>query len=125
MKRETNLQKLLPAVRGVVLDMDGVLWKDAMPIGDLARIFNSMRSTGLKIMLATNNATMTVDQYLKKLAGFGVSTGGVANRHFLACHCSCPVEGLPGGRRSLRGRRERHSHRISPSRIFDNYRSGR
>jgi 4-nitrophenyl phosphatase len=73
LKKESNLQKLLPAVRGVVLDMDGVLWKDAMPIGDLARIFNSMRSAGLKIILATNNATMTVDQYVKKLAGFGVS----------------------------------------------------
>ena len=73
MKKESIVQKLSPAVRGVVLDMDGVLWKDAVPIGDLARIFNSMRSSGLKIILATNNATMTVDQYLKKLAGFGVS----------------------------------------------------
>ncbi len=72
LKKESMLQKLAPAVRGVILDMDGVLWKDAMPIGDLAGIFSCMRSAGLKIILATNNATLTVDQYLQKLAGFGV-----------------------------------------------------
>ena len=66
------LQKLLPGIRGVILDMDGVLWKDAVPLGDLAGIFGSVRSAGLKVILATNNATMTVEQYLKKLVGFGV-----------------------------------------------------
>jgi 4-nitrophenyl phosphatase len=72
LKNISVLQQLSPAVHGIVLDMDGVLWKDAMPIGNLAKIFVSMRSAGLKIILATNNATMTVDQYLEKLAGFGV-----------------------------------------------------
>ena len=43
------------------------------PIGDLPRIFDRMRTLGLKVMLATNNATMTVEQYLEKLAGFGVT----------------------------------------------------
>src|SRR5512141_1357050 len=73
LKKDSLLKALSPAVRGLILDMDGVLWKDATPIGDLARIFNSMRLAGLKVMLATNNATMTVNQYLQKLAGFGVT----------------------------------------------------
>lgn len=66
-------QQLTPSIRGLALDMDGVLWKDATPIGDLARIFERMRSAGLKVVLASNNATMTTDQYLDKLAGFGVA----------------------------------------------------
>jgi 4-nitrophenyl phosphatase len=73
MKKTSMLEQLTPAVRGVVLDMDGVLWKDTSPIGDLSRIFGRMQALGLKVVLATNNATMTVDQYLKKLAGFGVA----------------------------------------------------
>jgi 4-nitrophenyl phosphatase len=73
LKKVSMLEQLLPAIRGVILDMDGVLWKDTTPIGDLARIFGRMQSIGLKVVLATNNATMTVDQYLKKLAGFGVA----------------------------------------------------
>src|SRR5512146_975465 len=65
-------EHLTPPIRGLVLDMDGVLWKNTVPIGDLARIFGRMNTAGLKILLATNNATMTVDEYIRKLAGFGV-----------------------------------------------------
>jgi 4-nitrophenyl phosphatase len=73
MKKAPMFEHLTPPVRGVVLDMDGVLWKNTVPIGDLARIFGRMRAAGLKVLMATNNATMTVDDYLKKLAGFGVA----------------------------------------------------
>ncbi len=66
-------ERLSPAIRGMILDGDGVLWKDTAPIGDLARIFGRMQTAGLKVLLATNNATLTVDQYLKKIAGFGVA----------------------------------------------------
>ena len=65
------LPHLSPPVRGLILDMDGVLWKNMTPIGDLGHIFDRMRSDGLKVTLATNNATMTVGQHLDKLAGFG------------------------------------------------------
>src|SRR5512142_1615134 len=66
------LQQFSPAIRGLILDADGVLWKDTSPIGDLPRIFEHIRALGLKVTLATNNATMTVDQYLGKVASFGV-----------------------------------------------------
>ena len=67
------LDKLSPPVRGLILDMDGVLWKDNTPIGDLRTTFERIRSRGLKVILATNNATLTVEEYLKKLRGFGVT----------------------------------------------------
>jgi 4-nitrophenyl phosphatase len=52
--------------------MDGVLWRDATPIGHLPAIFERIRSLGLKVALATNNATKTVEEYLEKFAGYGV-----------------------------------------------------
>ncbi|HEX2697119.1 MAG TPA: HAD-IIA family hydrolase [Anaerolineales bacterium] len=67
------LDQLSPPVRGLILDMDGVLWKDDTPIGDLPKIFNGIRDRNLKVTLATNNATKTVDEYLSKLRGLGVA----------------------------------------------------
>jgi 4-nitrophenyl phosphatase len=61
------------SIRGVILDMDGVLWRDRTPIGDLPAIFADMQRRGWQIFLATNNATQTAEQFVEKLAGFGVS----------------------------------------------------
>ncbi|PWH19473.1 MAG: haloacid dehalogenase [Anaerolineae bacterium] len=59
-------------IKALIVDMDGVLWRQSQPIGDLTRIFQKIEAKGLKITLATNNATLTVEQYLQKLASFGV-----------------------------------------------------
>ncbi len=64
---------LPPYIKALILDMDGVLWRDAAPIGDLKAIFASIARLGLQVSLATNNATKTVPEYLEKLAGFGVT----------------------------------------------------
>ena len=66
------VDSLQPPIRGLIVDMDGVLWKDSVPIGDLPTVFHAVESRGLKIVLATNNATMTVAENLTKLSGFGV-----------------------------------------------------
>ena len=60
-------------IRAIILDMDGVLWKDKEPIGDLPEIFGRLQAKKIQVILATNNATQTPDQYVEKLAGFGVS----------------------------------------------------
>lgn len=60
-------------IKALILDMDGVLWRDNTPIGDLPAIFSCIDERGLKVALATNNATRTVDQYLEKFSGFGVT----------------------------------------------------
>lgn len=59
-------------IRAVILDMDGVLWKDSESIGDLPAIFDRLRAKRVEIILATNNATRTPGQYVEKLSGFGV-----------------------------------------------------
>src|SRR5262245_6179616 len=66
------LNRLKPPVRGLILDMDGVLWKDDTPIGDLPSIFDRIHALDVDLVLATNNATKTVAEYEEKLRGFGV-----------------------------------------------------
>ncbi len=59
-------------IQAIVLDMDGVLWRGPEPLGDLPALFDRLNALGLKIALATNNATRTPADYVKKLASFGV-----------------------------------------------------
>ena len=59
-------------IQGLIIDMDGVLWRGDEPIGDLPEIFRNLQRKHLKVVLATNNATRSVYQYHAKLRGFGV-----------------------------------------------------
>lgn len=59
-------------IKGLMLDMDGVLWRDTQPIGDLAQTVQRALGLGLKLAYVTNNATRTVDQYVDKFKSFGV-----------------------------------------------------
>ena len=61
------------SINALILDMDGVLWRGSQPIGNLPQIFARIQSNQWKVCLATNNATLTVAQYLDKLRSFGVS----------------------------------------------------
>jgi 4-nitrophenyl phosphatase len=63
---------LPPNIKSLILDMDGVLWKADAPIGDLPAIFAHIFERDLKVAFATNNGTRTPDQYVERLAGFGV-----------------------------------------------------
>ncbi len=63
----------LKNVRALILDMDGVLWRQTQPIGDLPEIFNRIKNNQLKVTLATNNASLSIRQYQEKLNKFGVT----------------------------------------------------
>lgn len=63
----------LPNIKGLILDMDGVLWRHDEPIGDLPAIFQAIQDQGLKVILATNNGTKTVDEFFSKIRRFGVT----------------------------------------------------
>jgi 4-nitrophenyl phosphatase len=68
-------------LQGMIIDMDGVLWRGPDPIGNLPKVFNSIQQLGLKFILVTNNATRSVSQYEQKLKRFGVevSTDQIIN----------------------------------------------
>ena len=62
----------LNLIRHLILDMDGVLWRGRTPMPGLGQFFDTLRRVRINFVLATNNATMTPDMYVSKLAGFGV-----------------------------------------------------
>ena len=62
----------IPAIRALILDMEGVLWRGDQPIGSLPYIFSTLENHGYKVILATNNATLSAEQYLEKLRRFDV-----------------------------------------------------
>lgn len=68
------MSQSIQKIKGLILDMDGVLWKDTEPIGDLPGIFSQIRKFGLKIMFATNNSTRDESQYVAKMADFGITS---------------------------------------------------
>ncbi|MBE0408718.1 MAG: HAD-IIA family hydrolase [Anaerolineales bacterium] len=77
-------------IHSLILDMDGVLWKGMQPIGDLQAIFEEISRRNLKVVMATNNATTTTQQYVDKLSKFHVDinpdqiiTSGVATGAYL------------------------------------------
>lgn len=64
---------VISKAQGLILDMDGVLWRDQQPLGDLPSLFAEFHKRALKFVLATNNATLSADQYVEKLRRFGVT----------------------------------------------------
>ncbi len=63
---------LTPKIKALILDLDGVLWRDQEPIGDLPEIFAAIQSGGWRFAFATNNSMFTPQHYQAKLAEFGV-----------------------------------------------------
>ncbi|MBI5935536.1 MAG: HAD-IIA family hydrolase [Chloroflexi bacterium] len=63
---------MLTNIQSLIIDMDGVLWRDSSPIGNLSAIFQRIRTRGIKFVFATNNGTKSPEQYTQKLASFGV-----------------------------------------------------
>jgi len=62
----------LTDVKGLIIDMDGVLWHGNNPIDGLADFFATLRNVEIPFVLATNNASLTQQQYVEKLARFDV-----------------------------------------------------
>jgi len=82
-----------PQIRGLILDMDGVLWHDSEPIGNLPEVFSAISKMGLQVSFATNNATKSVSEFQEKLLGFGVEvrpeqifTSANAALHYISTH---------------------------------------
>jgi len=65
--------KHIPAIKTVLLDMDGVLWHGSEPVIDIQSLFKCIRDSNLQAYCVTNNSTSSVGYHLERLRGFGVS----------------------------------------------------
>jgi 4-nitrophenyl phosphatase len=82
----------LRAIRGLVSDMDGVLWRGSQPMPGLAEFFAFLRRAGIRFVLATNNASKTSLEYVERLAGLGVDV----SRDEILCAAEATAEHLAG-----------------------------
>ena len=80
-------------IRALIIDMDGVLWHGDQPIPGLVDFFKTLRDQQIRFILATNNASLTQEQYVIKLAKMGVTvttneilTSGIATALYLSEH---------------------------------------
>ena len=78
-------------IRALIIDMDGVLWHGQNAMPGLVEFFQALDELKIAFILATNNASSTPDQYVKKLAEMGVSvnknqilTSGIATALYLS-----------------------------------------
>ena len=78
-------------IRALIIDMDGVLWHGTEPIAGLTDFFDTLNKLKIRFILATNNASLTPQQYVTKLAKMGVSvtqdqilTSGTATALYLS-----------------------------------------
>jgi 4-nitrophenyl phosphatase len=62
----------LRTIRAVVSDMDGVLWRGAEVLPGAVEFFQFLHQRGIPYMMATNNSTKSVHDYVKRLAGLGI-----------------------------------------------------
>lgn len=58
----------------IVCDLDGVIYRGSEPIAGAADAIDALRSKGIKVVFATNNATHTVEGYGERLQGLGIPT---------------------------------------------------
>lgn len=80
-------------IGGLIIDMDGVLWHGNNPVEGLVEFFKTLRELAIPFILATNNASLTQQQYIDKLASMGVIvsadeilTSSMATAAYLAEH---------------------------------------
>ena len=75
---QTRLGLDLKAIRGVVSDMDGVLWRSTEILPGAVDFFALLRRLGIPFILASNNSSRSPADYVAKIekAGLGPVTEG-------------------------------------------------
>lgn len=77
-RRERSVDGRLAGVKAVILDFDGVLYRDDEPIAGAPEFVRWARAAGLGIAGVTNNARRSADDYARKLARMGIDIPAAA-----------------------------------------------
>jgi 4-nitrophenyl phosphatase len=93
MHESAGPHELCRELRGLIIDMDGVLWRGDTPLPGLLDFFEVLRRQEIRFVLATNNNTRTPAEFAEKLRRMGVEvdpaavlTASVATVHYLKAH---------------------------------------
>lgn len=80
-------------IKGLILDMDGVLWHGEKPLPGLIEFFEVLERRGIRYVLATNNPSKRAEGFAEKARSFGVPAEPVdvvnsvlATIHYMKSH---------------------------------------
>ena len=80
----------LASIRTLLIDMDGVLYRGKTGLPGGPELMRFLKERGIKFLMVTNNSTATQDEFVKRMAGFGIDvkedeiiTSGVATAEYL------------------------------------------
>ncbi len=83
----------LSAIKGLILDMDGVLWHGEDPMEGLLPFFDVLNEKGIHYVMATNNPSRQPEGFAEKARAFGIKidpqdiiSSLVATGHYLQKH---------------------------------------
>jgi len=83
----------LKAIRGLVIDMDGVLWRGDTALPGITKFFARLREKDMRFILATNNNTQLPQGFVDKATAMGVQVtvnevvnAGMATVAYLKAH---------------------------------------
>ena len=83
----------MQTVELVLLDLDGTVYLDDRPIGEMPRTLSRLREAGKRLVFLTNNSSKTEGEYIEKLRRIGlydgrdgVYTSGMATAEYLKAH---------------------------------------
>lgn len=84
------MNSILQSIRGIIADMDGVVWRDDEAMPGAAEFFQHLNGR-IAYVFATNNSSRTVEHYVEKLNRIGIPakpeqviSSAVATAAFLA-----------------------------------------
>ncbi|NPV55625.1 MAG: HAD-IIA family hydrolase [Anaerolineae bacterium] len=61
-------------IKGMIFDMDGVLWRGEQPFEGLSKLFDRLSGRGIRYAFATNNATSHPDKVRERLLALGIQS---------------------------------------------------
>src|ERR1700722_21026383 len=61
------------SIRGVVSDLDGVVYRGEAPIASSIEVFRRWREQGVPYAFVTNNSSLSASQFAEKLSRMGVA----------------------------------------------------
>jgi len=67
----SDIKSVIKKTKCLVLDMDGTIYLDSTPIGDMINTLKICRDKGIKIYYFTNNSSKNHIEYVKKLSKIG------------------------------------------------------
>jgi 4-nitrophenyl phosphatase len=83
----------LSKIRGLIIDMDGVLWTGDTPFPGLGEFFEVLKRRGTRFVLATNNPAQSLQSFVSKAGRMGLSlstdqivSSASATVHYLRSH---------------------------------------